>query len=82
LEGEFIIEASVTISADSSLELNAAEPIDPFDTLLQRILSKGDDFSQFAIVLKNPADTVLSFFPQHPLERHLHLIVQVLHAGG
>jgi hypothetical protein len=56
-----------------SHKLTEPEPVEPEDTLLQRITSRGD-VATFAKRL-TATQKMSTLFPQHPLEGHLHVLV-------
>ena len=56
-------------------KLTKPEPVEPEDTLLQRIKSKGD-LGTFANKL-TATQKVSMLFPPRPLEDHLHILVQL-----
>jgi Crinkler effector protein N-terminal domain len=57
-------------------QLNEPVRVKPIKTLVARIKSLGDELSQFAVEIEEPTDKIADFFPQHPPEGHLHIIVQ------
>jgi len=58
-----------------SYQLIRPEPVEPEDTLTQRIRSRGD-VATFAKRL-TATQKVSTLFPQHPLEDHVHILVQL-----
>jgi len=62
-----------------SHKLTEPEPVEPEDTLLQHIMSRGD-VATFAKRL-TATQTMSTLFPQHPLEGHLHVLVRLPFTG-
>jgi hypothetical protein len=50
-------------------------------TLSDDLKSLGTDLSQFAAQLDDPSKTMLALFPEAPLKKHLHVIVDIRPAG-
>ena len=74
IEGGFVLwgpRGHLTLS----FQLTELEPVEPEDTLVQRIRSRGD-VATFAKRL-TATQEVSALFPQHPPEDHVHLLVQL-----
>jgi hypothetical protein len=64
------------VVSDTRWQLNKPVPVKPIKTLVARVKSLGDELSQFAVKLEEPTDRVSKFFPKHPPEDDLHIVVQ------
>ena len=62
------------------VQLEVSEPVDPDDTLPERIGKRGADLSKFATRLSG-GNRISDLFPQMPRNGHLHVIVVVPRAG-
>jgi hypothetical protein len=60
---------------DLHAQVNPSVLINPDDTLVSRL---GTNFS----MRLSAANTILDVFPGPPLEKHLHILVQVQSPGG
>jgi hypothetical protein len=69
------LAVSVDTAADESWQLKEPEPVEPDDTLVERIKSRGDSLKTFATRL-GVGREVSEVFSQHPPKGHLHIIVQ------
>jgi hypothetical protein len=61
-------------------QLNVSEPVDPDNTLPNRIGKRGADLSKFATWLSG-GNRISDRFPQAPKNGHLHVIVVVPRAS-
>jgi len=59
-----------------SPKLTDPEPVGPDNTLAERIGLRGDNVATFAKRL-TVTQNVSTLFPQHPLEDHVHILVQL-----
>jgi hypothetical protein len=57
-------------------QLEVSEPVDPDDTLLDRLRKRGADLSKFATRLSS-GNRISEHFPQAPQNDHLNVIVVV-----
>ena len=64
--------AAAIVALRPSLQLNAPMPIDPEDTIAERLPPLGDRYAPKLSSLSK----VSSLFP-HPLENHLHIVVEL-----
>ena len=58
-------------------KLRNPEPVDPENTLKDRIEKLGNNLEEFAIWLSS-SDNVLELFPDPPASKHVHIIVEIL----
>ena len=66
----------VIITLIPSLQHNEPIVIKTSHDLSSYIRSRKGELSQFAVELVGPADQVLEIFSSHPLEKHLHVVVE------
>jgi len=59
-----------------SHKLTDPEPVGPDNTLADRIRLRGDNVEMFATRLSSEKK-VVTVFPQHPPEDHVHILVQL-----
>ena len=62
------------------VQLEVSEPVDPDETLPERIGKRGADLSKCATRLSG-GNLISDLFPQTPRNDHLHVIVVVPRAG-